>query len=162
LTGKTRKIRGKTCPNATLSTTNLTNPVLRGERPATNDLSHDTAGWNCVKRKETERSYFLSSLVALRFLENRGRLFLRFLNLVSRRLVRLVGRVVGPFQDLYLHRTAQHGKTRTNINALSGIGTLDPRVSDQGPRLIPRGHRRRLNNDIIYLFYDAFSVTKTI
>jgi hypothetical protein len=37
--------------------------------------------------------------------------------------------VVGLLQALYLHRTAQHGKTRTNIHALSGIGTLDPRVT---------------------------------
>jgi hypothetical protein len=40
--------RGETCPSATLSTTNLTwtdpgsNPGLRGERPATNRLSHGT------------------------------------------------------------------------------------------------------------------------
>jgi hypothetical protein len=39
----------KTCPSATLSTTNPTwidpvaNPGLRGERPATNDLSRGTA-----------------------------------------------------------------------------------------------------------------------
>jgi hypothetical protein len=49
LTGENRKTRRKTCPSATLSTTNLTwidqcaNPGLRGERPATNDLSHGTA-----------------------------------------------------------------------------------------------------------------------
>jgi hypothetical protein len=41
--------RRKTCPNATLSTTNPTwtdpgsNPGLRSERPATNRLSHGTA-----------------------------------------------------------------------------------------------------------------------
>jgi hypothetical protein len=41
--------RRKTCPSATLSTTNLTwtdpgsNPGLRGKRPATNRLSHGTA-----------------------------------------------------------------------------------------------------------------------
>jgi hypothetical protein len=41
--------RRKTCPSATLSTTNLTwtdpgsNPGLRGERPATNRLSHGKA-----------------------------------------------------------------------------------------------------------------------
>jgi hypothetical protein len=45
-TGEDRSIRGKTCPSATLSTTNPTwtepgsNPDLRGERPATNRLSH--------------------------------------------------------------------------------------------------------------------------
>jgi hypothetical protein len=49
LTGENRWTRWKTCPSATLSTTNPTwidpgaNPDLRGERPATNDLSHGTA-----------------------------------------------------------------------------------------------------------------------
>ena len=49
LTGKNRSTRGKTCPSETLSTTNPTwtdpesKPGLRGERPATNRLSHDTA-----------------------------------------------------------------------------------------------------------------------
>jgi hypothetical protein len=44
-----RRTRGKTCPNATLSTTNPTwtepesNPGLCGGRPAANRLSHDTA-----------------------------------------------------------------------------------------------------------------------
>jgi hypothetical protein len=47
--GKPTTTRRKTCPSATLSTTNLTwtdpgsNPGLRGERPATNRLSHGTA-----------------------------------------------------------------------------------------------------------------------
>jgi hypothetical protein len=42
LTGENRNTRGKTCPSATLSTTNPTwtdpgsNPDLRGGRPATN------------------------------------------------------------------------------------------------------------------------------
>jgi hypothetical protein len=49
LTGENRRTRRKTCPSDTLSTTNPTridpgaNPGLRGERPATNDLSHDTS-----------------------------------------------------------------------------------------------------------------------
>jgi hypothetical protein len=48
LTGETRRTRRKTCPSATLSTTNPTwidsgaNPGLRGERPTTNDLSFGT------------------------------------------------------------------------------------------------------------------------
>jgi hypothetical protein len=48
LTGGDRSTRGKTCPSATLSTTNSTwtdpgsNPGFRGERPAANRLSHDT------------------------------------------------------------------------------------------------------------------------
>jgi hypothetical protein len=49
LTGENRRTRGKTCPSATLSTTNPTwtdpgsNPGLRGGRPAANRLSHGTA-----------------------------------------------------------------------------------------------------------------------
>jgi hypothetical protein len=48
LTGENRRTRRKTYPSAALSTTNptwidpVTNPGLRGERPATNDLSHST------------------------------------------------------------------------------------------------------------------------
>jgi hypothetical protein len=48
LAGETWSTRGKTCPSATLSTTNPTmtdpgsNPRLRGDRPATNRLSHGT------------------------------------------------------------------------------------------------------------------------
>jgi hypothetical protein len=57
LTGEKRRTLRKTCPSATLPTTNPTwidpgtNPGLRGERPATNDLSHGTAlteGYYCV------------------------------------------------------------------------------------------------------------------
>jgi hypothetical protein len=50
LTGENRSTRGKTCPSATLSTTNPTwtdpgsNPGVRVGRPATNRLSHGTAG----------------------------------------------------------------------------------------------------------------------
>jgi hypothetical protein len=49
LTGENRSTRGKSCPSATLSTTNPTwtdpasNPGICGERPATNRLSHGTA-----------------------------------------------------------------------------------------------------------------------
>jgi hypothetical protein len=48
-TGENQSTRGKPCPTANLSTTNSTwtgpgsNPGLRGERPATNRLSHVTA-----------------------------------------------------------------------------------------------------------------------
>jgi hypothetical protein len=48
LTGENRRTRGKTCPSATLSTTNPTwtdpasNSGLRGGRPAANRLSHGT------------------------------------------------------------------------------------------------------------------------
>jgi hypothetical protein len=31
-------------------------------------------------------------------------------------------------QGLYLHRTAQHRKTRKNIHALNGIRTHDPSI----------------------------------
>jgi hypothetical protein len=49
LTGENRRTREKTCPSATLSTTNPawtdlgSNPGLRGGRPAANRLSHGTA-----------------------------------------------------------------------------------------------------------------------
>jgi hypothetical protein len=41
-------------------------------------------------------------------------------------MVGLLGQVISPSQGLYLHRTTQHRKTRTNIHALSGIRTHDP------------------------------------
>jgi hypothetical protein len=53
LTGEIRITWGKTCPSATLSTTKPTwtdpgsNPGFRGERPATNHLSHGTAFVGC-------------------------------------------------------------------------------------------------------------------
>jgi hypothetical protein len=49
LTEENRSAKGKTCPSATLPTTNPTwsdpglNQILRGERSATNRLSHGTA-----------------------------------------------------------------------------------------------------------------------
>jgi hypothetical protein len=49
LTGENQSTRGKSCPSATLCTTNPTwtdpglNPGLRGDRSATNRLSHGTA-----------------------------------------------------------------------------------------------------------------------
>jgi hypothetical protein len=49
LTGENRRTRRKTCPSTILSTTKPTwidpgtNPCLRGERPATNDLRNGTA-----------------------------------------------------------------------------------------------------------------------
>jgi hypothetical protein len=57
LTGEDRSTRRKTCPSATLSTTNPTwsdpgsNPGLRGGMPAANRLSHGTAelwGWSVL------------------------------------------------------------------------------------------------------------------
>jgi hypothetical protein len=43
-----------------------------------------------------------------------------------RHMVGLLGRVISSLQGLYLHRTTQHRKTRTNIHALTGIRTRDP------------------------------------
>jgi hypothetical protein len=59
LTGENRRTLRKTCPSATLSTTNPTqivpgsNPGLRGERPATNHLSHGTT--NSVSYEVSKR-----------------------------------------------------------------------------------------------------------
>jgi hypothetical protein len=64
--------------------------------------------------------------VALQSLKDLGRLtYRRFLELF-RQMVGLRGRMISPSQGLYLHRTTQHRKTRTNIHALSGIRTHDP------------------------------------
>jgi hypothetical protein len=66
------------------------------------------------------------SPVALQPLKDLGRLtYRRFLELF-RHMVGLLGRVISPSQGLYLHRTTQHRKTRTNIRAFSGIRTHDP------------------------------------
>jgi hypothetical protein len=57
--GKTEELGEKTCPSATLSITNSTwtdpgaKPGFRGERPATNDLSHGTAQVGRLRLKET-------------------------------------------------------------------------------------------------------------
>jgi hypothetical protein len=64
--------------------------------------------------------------VAVQSLKDLGRLtYRRFLEPFIY-MVGLLGRVISPLQGLYLHRTAQHRKTRTNIHALSGIQTHDP------------------------------------
>jgi hypothetical protein len=59
LTGENRRSRRRTCPSATLATTNPTwinpgaNPGLRCERPATNDLSYGTAGFSTLFDQNT-------------------------------------------------------------------------------------------------------------
>jgi hypothetical protein len=66
------------------------------------------------------------SPVAPKSLKDLGHLtYRRFLELF-RQMVGILGRVISPSQGLYLHRTTQHRKTRTNIHALSGIRTHDP------------------------------------
>jgi hypothetical protein len=64
--------------------------------------------------------------VALQSLKDLVRLTYRRFVELFRHMVGLLGRVVSPSQGLYLHRTTQHRKTRTNIHALSGIQTHDP------------------------------------
>jgi hypothetical protein len=69
---------------------------------------------------------YLFSPVALQSSKDLGRLtYRRFLELF-RHMAGLLGRVISPSQGLYLHRTTQHRKTRTNIHDLSGIRTHDP------------------------------------
>jgi hypothetical protein len=64
LTGENRSTRGKTCPSATLFTTNLTwtdpgsDPDLRGGRPATNRLSHGTVPQSCLHHNAFSRYVF--------------------------------------------------------------------------------------------------------
>jgi hypothetical protein len=66
------------------------------------------------------------SPVSLQSLKDLGRLTYRQFLELFRHMVGLLGRVMSPSQGLYLHRTTQHRKTRTNIHALSGIRTHDP------------------------------------
>jgi hypothetical protein len=76
LTGENRSTRGKTCPSATLSTTNPTwielgsNPGLRGGRPAANLLSHGTAykhsyyrGFQCGRTYVHRCTYVYNALL---------------------------------------------------------------------------------------------------
>jgi len=57
-------------------------------------------------------------------------------------LVRLLERGISPSQSYYLHRTAKHRKTRTQIHASCGIRTHDPtvRAVEDCTRLRPRDH----------------------
>jgi hypothetical protein len=72
------------------------------------------------------KTRFPLSPVALQSLKDLGRLtYRRFLELF-RHMVGLLGWVISPSQGLYLHRTTQHKKTRTNIHALTKIRTHDP------------------------------------
>jgi hypothetical protein len=59
-----------------------------------------------------------------------------------RQLVGLLGRVIGPTQGLYLHRTTQHRETQTHIHAPSRIRTCDLniRAAEDSTCLRPRGH----------------------
>jgi hypothetical protein len=53
--------------------------------------------------------------------------------IMNRLTVGLLGRMISSSQGLYLHRTAQHGQTRTNFHALSGIRTCDPLYEPSRP-----------------------------
>jgi hypothetical protein len=63
-----------------------------------------------------------------------------------RQLVGLLGRVIGPTQGLYLHRTTQHRETQTHIHAPSRIWTCDPniRATEGSTCLRPLGYWDRL------------------
>jgi hypothetical protein len=93
LTGENRRTRRKTCPSATLSTTNPTwidpgaNPGLRGKIPATSDLSHGTARLRrLVAVFSPWRPWFASRLVHVGFAVDRMTLrqvFLRVIHISS-------------------------------------------------------------------------------
>jgi hypothetical protein len=67
-----------------------------------------------------------------------------------RHLVRLLGRGISPSQCLYLHRTTQRRKTRTNIHASSGIRT---HVLHVGAIKDRAGLRSRSHCDYCYYYY---------
>jgi hypothetical protein len=81
---------------------------------------------NLYRNNHNRNNYNCFFSVAVQSLKDLGRLtYRRFLELF-RHLVWLLRRVISPSQGLYLHRTTQHRKMRTNIHALSGIRTHDP------------------------------------
>jgi hypothetical protein len=87
----------------------------------------------------TCKSFFFS--VALQSLKDLGRLTYRWFLELFRHMVGLLGRVINPSQGLYLHRTTQHRKTRTDIHALSGDSNpRSQQPTGQDPRLRPHGH----------------------
>jgi hypothetical protein len=89
--------------------------------------------WTRICFTKTLYLYTVYIPVALQSLKNLGLLtYRRFLELF-RRMVGLLGRVISPSQGLYLHRTTQHRKTRTNIQALSGIRTQIPETNRPRP-----------------------------
>jgi hypothetical protein len=94
---------------------------------------------NCIIVSSIIYTLHFFSPVALQSLMNLGRLtYRRFLELF-RHMVGLLERVISPSQGLYLHRTTQHRKTRTNIRAFSGIRIHDP--SKNRPRPTPQTAR---------------------
>jgi hypothetical protein len=70
----------------------------------------------------------LTYSVALQLLKNLGRLTYGMFLKLFRYFVGLIGQGISPSQGLYLHRTTQHRKTRTDIHALSGIRTHDSSI----------------------------------
>jgi hypothetical protein len=77
-----------------------------------------------ITRISCRALYFFS--VALESLKVPGRLTYRRFLLLFRHMAGLLGWVISPSQGLYLPRTTQNRKTRTNIHDLSGIRTHDP------------------------------------
>jgi hypothetical protein len=104
---------------------------------------------------------FYSPVLDLRLL-----LYCLFLNLFWH-MVELLVRVISSSQGLYLHRTTQHRKTKTNIHALSGIRIRDPvykrsRHAPQTTRPLDRHQERpsTTNSKLVYSW--AGAVKKSI
>jgi hypothetical protein len=112
---------------------------------------------------------FLFSPVALQSFKDIGRLtYGRFLELF-RHVVGFLGRVINPSQGLYLHRTTQHRKTRTNIHALGGIRTHDPRnqpakthASDRTATVAGEGYRHTVFKENSLYYVKAVFLTLSI
>jgi hypothetical protein len=76
-------------------------------------------------------------------------------------VVGLLGRGISPSQGHYLHRTAQHRKTRTHIHGSSGIRTNDPsvRAGEDRTCLRLRSHWDRQSLIFRYIFTAQKSVS---
>jgi hypothetical protein len=81
--------------------------------------------WSCIMRIAAVYTGHLLLIFSVALQSLVGLTYRRFLELF-RHMVGLLRRVISPSQGLYLRRTTQHRKMRTNIHALSGIRTHDP------------------------------------
>jgi hypothetical protein len=100
--------------------------------------------------------FFLN--MTLQSVKDLGRLTYRMFLELFRQMVGLLGRVISPSQGLYLHRTTQDRKKRTNIHDLSGIRTMilatnrpKTHVSDRTDTVIGRTDEY-FNKTLIYYY----------
>jgi hypothetical protein len=126
-----------------------------------------TIGSNTMKSRPITSNFFFSCGSTVLFLDPGHLTYRRFLELL-RHMVVLLGRVISPSQGLYLHRTTQHRKTRTNIHTLSGIRTHDP--SNQPGKIhasdrmatVTGNYSQLLNAYFVKTYKTAFNISSRV